>query len=163
MHSSHKQLCLALLLAVLAACGAGQDLSQQSPHIGVIVEATGPNASLGVAGRNGIQLAVEQANANDGINGRPIERLYRNDACDTAAAQQDMHQLIAAKVEAVLGPMTSKTAMLLAPIANDSGTVLMGGSTLSRLLAGHDDYYFRTVRHDNPDAKVRDGQFVDLP
>ena len=144
---------LALLALLLSGCEAEPDPSKQPLRLGVIVEATGPYASLGVAGRNGMQLAVEQANANGGIHGRPIEMLYRNDVSTPEAAQQGMRELIAANVEAVLGPMTSRTAMQLIPIANDAGVVLMGGTTLSRLLAGHDDQFFRTIRHDNPDAK----------
>lgn len=144
---------LVLLALLLTGCEAEPDPSKQPLLLGVIVEATGPNASLGVAGRNGMQLAVEQANAKGGIHGRPIELLYRNDASSTETLQQGMRELMAAKVEAVLGPMTSKTAMQIIPIANDAGIVLMGGTALSRLLAGHDDQFFRTIRHDNPDAK----------
>ncbi|MBX9915362.1 MAG: ABC transporter substrate-binding protein [Pseudomonadaceae bacterium] len=144
---------LALLALWLSGCEAEPDPSTQPLRLGVIVEATGPNASLGVAGRNGMQLAVEQANANGGINGRQVELLYRNDVSTPEAMQQGMRDLIAANVEAILGPMTSRTAMHLIPAANDAGIILMGGTTLSRLLAGHDDQFFRTIRHDNPDAK----------
>jgi branched-chain amino acid transport system substrate-binding protein len=144
---------LALLAILLSGCEAEPEPSTQPLRLGVIVEATGPNASLGVAGRNGMQLAVEQANANGGINGRQVELLYRNDVSTPEAMQQGMRDLIAANVEAILGPMTSRTAMHLIPAANDAGVVLMGGTTLSRLLAGHDDQFFRTIRHDNPDAK----------
>lgn len=144
---------LALLALLLTGCEAEPEPGKQPLRLGVIVEATGPYASLGVAGRNGMQLAVEQANANGGINGRPVELLYRNDVSSAEAMQQGMRDLIAANVEVILGPMTSKTAMQLIPAANDAGIVLMGGTTLSRLLAGHDDQFFRTIRHDNPDAK----------
>jgi branched-chain amino acid transport system substrate-binding protein len=144
---------LALLALLLTGCEGEPDPSKQPLRLGVIVEATGPYASLGVAGRNGMQLAVEQANANGGINGRQVELLYRNDVSSAEAMQQGMRDLIAANVEVILGPMTSKTAMQLIPAANDAGIVLMGGTTLSRLLAGHDDQFFRTIRHDNPDAK----------
>lgn len=146
---------IALLLGsgLLASCGNNASDAVKPLRLGVIVEATGPYASLGVAGRNGMQLAVEQANASGGINGRPIELLYRNDLTSPAAIEQAGHELIEAKVEAILGPMTSTTAGKLLPLVNDAGVVLMGGTTLSRLLAGHDDYFFRTTRHDNPDAK----------
>lgn len=143
----------AALALLLTGCGAEPDPSQQALRIGVIVEATGPYASLGVAGRNGMQLAVEQANANGGINGRQVELLYRNDVSSPESTQQGMRELIAANVEVILGPMTSRTAMQLIPAANDAGIALMGGTTLSRLLAGRDDQFFRTIRHDNPDAK----------
>lgn len=148
-----KAAALVLLTLWLTGCGGEPDPSKQPLRLGAIVEATGPYASLGVAGRNGMQLAVEQANANGGIHGRPIELLYRNDVSSAEATQQGMRELIAANVEVILGPMTSRTAMQLIPVANDAGIVLMGGTTLSRLLAGHDDQFFRTIRHDNPDAK----------
>jgi branched-chain amino acid transport system substrate-binding protein len=153
MHLKAAAVALALLALLLTGCEGEPDPSKRPLRLGVIVEATGPYASLGVAGRNGMQLAVEQANANGGINGRPVELLYRNDVSSVDTMQQGMRDLIAANVEVILGPMTSKTAMQLIPAANDAGIVLMGGTTLSRLLAGHDDQFFRTIRHDNPDAK----------
>jgi branched-chain amino acid transport system substrate-binding protein len=142
-------LCAAL---TLAACDKPTD-EPQPIRLGVIVDVSGPSASLGIAGRNGMQLAVEQANASGGIQGRRIELLFRDDASDPERAQQAAEDLIAAQVDAVLGPMTSTIAEHLAPSFTEAGILLMGGTPLSPSLAGRDDQFFRTLSHDNLDAR----------
>src|SRR3990167_4491213 len=140
--------CTALLLA---ACE--EQASAPPPiRLGVIVDVSGPSASLGLAGRNGMQLAVEEANAAGGIQGRPVELLYRDDGFDPQRARQAAAELIAIPVEAALGPMTSLIAEQLAPQFTEAGILLMGGTPLSPLLAGRDDQFFRTLSHTNPDA-----------
>lgn len=149
--SLHRLLvvCAALLLA---ACE--QQASAPPPiRLGVIVDVSGPSASLGRAGRNGMQLAVEEANAAGGIQGRPIELLYRDDGFDPQRARQAAAELIAVPVEAAIGPMTSLIAEQLAPLFTEAGILLMGGTPLSPLLAGRDDQFFRTLSHSNPDAR----------
>ncbi|MDP3813831.1 ABC transporter substrate-binding protein [Pseudomonas sp.] len=137
---------------LLGACG---DKPAPAPPIrlGVIVDVSGPSASLGIAGRNGMQLAVEEANASGGIQGRPIELLFRDDGFNVAQAEQAARELIAEQVLAVLGPMTSTIAEQLAPQFTEAGILLMGGTPLSPLLAGRDDQFFRILSHANPDAR----------
>lgn len=137
---------------LLAACDK-QTSEPQPIRLGVIVDVSGPSASLGIAGRNGMQLAVEQANASGGIQGRPIELLFRDDASDPERAKQAAEELITARVDAVLGPMTSTIAEHLAPRFTGAGILLMGGTPLSPLLAGRDDQFFRILSHENPDAR----------
>lgn len=138
---------IALLAGLLLGCEPPKPV-----YIGVIVDASGPTASLGIAGRNGMQLAIEQANATGGIHGRPIEPLFKDDAFNPQIAQQATRELLTAKVEAILGPMTSKIAIQIMPLANEAGVLLMGGTAISPLLAGKDDQFFRTLSHKNPDA-----------
>jgi branched-chain amino acid transport system substrate-binding protein len=142
-------LCAALLLA---ACE--EQASVPMPiRLGVIVDVSGPSASLGLAGRNGMHLAVEEANAAGVIQGRPIELLYRDDGFDPQRARQAAAELIAMPVEAAIGPMTSLIAEQLAPLFTEADILLMGGTPLSPLLAGRDDQFFRTLSHTNPDAR----------
>ena len=145
---------LLLVCSGLALVACGEDVSTPTPiRLGVIVDVSGPSASLGIAGRNGMQLAVEEANANGGIQGRPIELLYRDDGFDPQQAKRAAEELIAAKVDAALGPMTSTIAEQLAPQFTAAGILLMGATPLSPLLAGRDDQFFRTLSHTNPDAR----------
>lgn len=149
--------CLRALLIICASLlllACGEDARAPVPiRLGVIVDVSGPtSASLGISGRNGMQLAVEQINASGGIKGRPVELLYRDDGFDTQKARQAAEELIAAQVDAALGPMTSTIAEQLAPQFTEAGILLMGGTPLSPLLAGRDDQFFRTLSHTNPDA-----------
>jgi branched-chain amino acid transport system substrate-binding protein len=137
---------------LLGACG-DNPVPPVPIRLGVIVDVSGPSASLGIAGRNGMQLAVEEANASGGIQGRPITLLFRDDGFNVAQAKQAARELIAEQVVAVLGPMTSTIAEQLAPQFTEAGILLMAGTPLSPLLAGRDDQFFRILSHTNPDAR----------
>lgn len=140
---------ISLAASLLFGCGQPPTPLQ----IGVLVDATGPNSPQGIASRNGAQLAIEQANANGGINGQPIELLFKDDASSLAAAQQALDELIKHKVEAVLGPSNSMLALQLAPRASQAGLLLVSSTAISPLLAGQDDHFFRTLSHKNADAQ----------
>lgn len=132
--------CFAFALLALSACDAPQPL-----RLGFIGGLSGANADLGSAGRNGVQLAIEQANAQGGIRGRPIELLVKDDQLDPEQGQRVTQQLIDAQVEAILGPMTSAVAVASAPLATRAGLLMMAGTVTTQALAGQDDQFFRTI------------------
>ena len=116
--------CLTLALLTLGACDAPPPI--RLGFIGGISEA---NADLGSSGRNGVQLAIEQANAQGGVRGRSIELLIKDDQLDPEQGQRATQQLIDAQVAAILGPMTSTMAVASAPLATRAGVlrlVLLG-------------------------------------
>ena len=78
MWKKAASLALASALVVsLAACGSnGNDAGSSGSDvfmIGGIGPTTGDNAIYGTAVKNGIQLAVDEINADGGINGYQIE------------------------------------------------------------------------------------------
>lgn len=70
-------LCFALL---------GCDESKEQLRIGFVGALTGRYSDLGVSGRDGIILAVEERNRQGGLLGRPIELLSRDDRQDPLTA-----------------------------------------------------------------------------
>lgn len=148
-----RRLPFAVLFAALLTACSESDSPVQPIRLGVIVDSSGASASLGISGRNGVQLAIEQHNARGGIQGRPIEMLPQDDGFDPLRAKQAAQVLIDSQVDAVLGPMTSVIAEALAPAFTQANILLMGITPLSPLLAGQDDMFFRTLGHQNPDAR----------
>lgn len=135
----------ALLIAlslglVLNGCG-----EPESIRLGFIGGLTGANAELGTTGRNGVQLALEQANAAGGIRGRPLQLIIKDDQLDPEHAKQVTGELLDAGVAAILGPMTSAVAMAVAPLANQAQVLMMAGTVSTDALSGQDDYFFRTI------------------
>ena len=75
------------LVFSLAACGSDGDSGKGSSDaetfkIGGIGPTTGDNAIYGNAVKNGIQLAVDEINADGGINGYQIEYQFEDDQSD---------------------------------------------------------------------------------
>lgn len=130
------------LSAVLSLSGCGE---AEPIRLGFIGGLSGANADLGTAGRNGAQLAVEQANAAGGIQGRPLQLIIKDDQLDPEQGKQVTGELLQAQVAVILGPMTSAIAMAVAPLANQAQVLMMAGPVSTDALSGQDDYFFRTI------------------
>ncbi len=128
---------LAVLLLTLAACAPPAPVK-----LGFLGGLSGRVADLGEAGRNGALLAVEEANAAGGVNGRKIELLIHDDEQQAAAAIKATEALVAARVEAIIGPMTSSMGEAILPVAKRAGMVVVSPTITSSLLAGRDDLLF---------------------
>lgn len=114
-------------------------------RIGFVGGLSGRVADLGVAGRNGAQLAVEQRNAAGGINGRPVELLVRDDEQDPETAKRVVGELIGQGIELIIGPMTSSMAMAVVPQINASGSILLSPTVTTQELGGKDDNFLRVI------------------
>lgn len=137
---------VALILCglLLGACGPGEALK-----VGFISGQTGAFSDLGSAGLNGALLAVEERNANGGLNGQAVKLIVRDDGHDPAKAKAAMEELLAENVSAIVGPMTSAMAAELVPIAEARRIVLMGGTVVTDKLSGKDDYFLRAIAATN--------------
>lgn len=99
---------IALLLIGILAAGAvwmGQDSKQDSVRLGAAVGLTGYCASWGEGELNAIKLAIAEANAAGGIDGKQIELVVEDMACDAKAAISAVSKLIDIdNVAAIVGP-----------------------------------------------------------
>jgi len=114
-------------------------------HIGFLGGVSGRVADLGIAGRDGALLAVEERNARGGVVGRQIKLVVEDDLQDPQAAHQAMDRLVAQHVAAVVGPMTSAVAVAVVPQANAAGLTLVAPTVTTNDLTGIDDQFFRVV------------------
>lgn len=131
---------LAVLLAslVLAACDDPKPIT-----VGFVGGLTGRSADTGEASRNALQLAVEQLNADGGLNGHRIDIVVRDDRDDPAVAAGAVRDLHAAGAVAIIGPNNSSIAAGMLPVLNELETLAISPTVSSLALAGHDDYLFR--------------------
>ncbi len=113
--------------------------------IGFIGGTSGRVADLGIAGRNGFLLAVEQQNKRGGINGHPIEVILKDDQQNPEAAKKGISELLNANVDAVIGPMTSAIAMATVDQINKAETVMMACTVTTDKLTAIDDYFLRPL------------------
>lgn len=128
-------------LLVLAGCGPQQPL-----QLGFIGGLSDRNSDNGQAGLNGVILAVEQFNRAGGIDARMVELISRDDAQDKETAVRSARELVAAKVEAVIGPFTSGMAEVIVPITAQAGIFEISPTITSMAFYGKDDNLFRINR-----------------
>jgi branched-chain amino acid transport system substrate-binding protein len=134
------------LLMVLSLASSLLSCEKSQPvTIGFVGGITGRVADLGVAGRNGAMLAVEQRNAQGGIHGRHVELITRDDEQNPETARTAVKELIDHHVEAIIGPMTSSIAMATIPLVNESKVVMMSPTVTTKEVSGQDDHFFRVI------------------
>ena len=129
-----------IILGTLSGCS-----NSSSVRIGFAGELTGKQSDLGVQGRNGAQLAAELINASGGIKGRPVELLVRDDLGTPAGAQAADRDLIAAKVVAIIGHMSSGQTLAGLEVTAPASLLLFSPTASSPELSGRDDLFFRVA------------------
>jgi branched-chain amino acid transport system substrate-binding protein len=129
-----------LAALLLAACGPPEPI-----RIGYLGGLSGGVSDLGIGGRNGVRLAVERHNAQGGVQGRPVELIEADDRQDPQQAATAVHSLLAKKVAAIVGPMTSAIAMGIVPLINEAQIVMISPTVSTTALSGRDDYFFRVI------------------
>lgn len=129
------------LAALLAGCSG-----EQGPvRIGYLGGLSGRVADLGESGRNGVMLAVEEANAQGGIKGRQVLVEYADDAQDPARAKAAIQDLQQKKVQLLIGPMTSSIALAVLPDIEAAQLPMISPTVTATSLAGKDDMLFRVA------------------
>ncbi|MBC7483517.1 MAG: ABC transporter substrate-binding protein [Rhizobacter sp.] len=142
------------MLLLLAACQ-----SREPVKIGFVAGLSGRVADVGISERNGAQMAVDDANAAGGIDGRMIELVVHDDGQNPENTARLVAELADAQVAFVIGPMTSSTAVAGAAIANQCKLVMISPAGTTDELSGKADYYYRCVA-DAPAAAQQQADFL---
>lgn len=129
---------LVLFALFLYGCGPGEPV-----RIGFITGTTKDMADLEITARYAIQMAVDQCNETGGIHGRRVALIVKDKQHNPDAAVKDVKELIAQKVDAIIGPLTGSMAIAILPSLNKSRTITVSPTVLTPMLSGRDDYFFR--------------------
>lgn len=137
-----RALFVAILLTTCLLLQAGCKDSEPI-RIGFLGGLTTRAAGLSTSGRDGFQLAIEEINASGGINNRQVEGIIQDTRGHKETALQAVHSLVERKVVAIIGPMTSQTAVAVVPETNRAKTPMISPTVSTNQLNGLDDYFFR--------------------
>jgi len=135
-------------LAATLGCGAAllgtasfTGCARAPRRIAFVGGLTGRHTDLGQAGRDAVQLAVEQANVGD----EAFVLDSYDTASDPARAREQVKAMLTAGHRVAIGPMTSGIATAMVPAANASELVLVSPTVTTAHLSGIDDHFFRVV------------------
>ncbi|MCX7656031.1 MAG: ABC transporter substrate-binding protein, partial [Treponemataceae bacterium] len=84
-----------LIVGLLVVFIVEVSCSPRPIKIGFIGGLSGYYADLGIAGRNGLRLALEEANREGGIDGHPLQLLTNDDKQDPQEARRSYKALVA--------------------------------------------------------------------
>ncbi len=112
--------------------------------VGAIEILSGPNAAYGTAIRAGLELALEEVNAQ-GVGGRKIALTVEDSAGNKDQAINAARKLIGRdKVVAVIGPTLSNEMFAVGPVVNERKIPIIGTSTTAVGITEIGPYVFRT-------------------
>jgi len=109
-----------LLIACLSACVRRRipvDVPEEI-RLGEFSSLTGSQSPFGVSVHSGIQLAVEEANAQGGIGGRKVRLISYDDRGEEGEARRLVERLATAdQVQVVIGEVATALSLAAAPVA----------------------------------------------
>lgn len=129
---------IALTFFTLSNCG----LLKRPIKLGFISVLSGIHSTGGFRARNAVQFAIEEINAEGGINGRPIELIIKDDMMNSEVAVKVANELLEEDVVAIVAHTNSSNTVNIVPLLEESGTMMIGDAGTA-LLTGLDDNYLR--------------------
>ncbi|GAA1322632.1 ABC transporter substrate-binding protein [Leucobacter albus] len=125
----------------LVGTGTGASCVIESPvKIGAALSLTGGAGSYGASQQQGLELALEELNAADGIE---YKLSIEDDASEPRQGISVMETFAGDGTSIVLGPTLSNTAVAAMPIANEASMPVMGISTTAGGITDIGEFVFR--------------------
>ena len=113
--------------------------------VGNIGSLSGKDASFGQAGQRGLILAIEEINAANGIQGRPIKLIHEDNRSTAGESATIARKLISRdKVIAIIGETTSGRSLEVAPLAQRARIPMITPSGTNIKVTQAGNYIVRT-------------------
>ncbi|MBA2731192.1 MAG: ABC transporter substrate-binding protein, partial [Euzebyaceae bacterium] len=124
-----------------ASQAAGDCTLDEPVKVGVVFSQIGPAAVYGESQLAGVELAVEEQNAEGGVT---YELVVEDDASDPAQGIPAFEKLINQdEASVIIGPTLSNTAFSTDPVAQDAGVPVLGVSNTAEGITEIGDYIWR--------------------
>ncbi len=145
-------LALAPFLIFFSGCSKS---TEQKPAIGALLALTGQNAEWGANAKQGILLALDQINAEGGINGIPLKVVFEDSKGEPSYAVTAFKKLCDLDhVSVVLGDIMSSTTLAVAPSANSSKTPIIAIGASAPAVTDAGPYVYRVWPSDLHEGRV---------
>jgi branched-chain amino acid transport system substrate-binding protein len=122
----------------------GAAVDQNAILIGEVGSLTGAQATFGISTRNGVELAVNEANAAGGVKGKKIAvRVYDDQGKPEEAANAVTRLITQDKVKVILGEVASTNSLAMAPKSQQAQVPMITPSSTNPKVTEVGDYIFR--------------------
>ncbi|MCG8335349.1 MAG: ABC transporter substrate-binding protein [Proteobacteria bacterium] len=133
-------ICFTSAFLIMSSC-----FEQEPIKIGFVSGLSGRRSELGVSSRNSVHMAIEELNANGGINGRSVQLIIKDNKSDPQTNMRVITELVDEGVVAIIGPSMSQMAETTMA-ATDQKNVLVFSPTISTdELSDKDDHFIRIM------------------
>lgn len=153
-------LAIVLLMSLLVGCGNGGENNNNNDSdgikVGINYELSGGVASYGQASVDGILMAIDEVNANGGIDGKQLIPVKIDNKSESAEATSVATKLMTQEgVVLSMGPATSGNFMATIPVAQQNKIPVLSSSSTADVGVTTDakgsvyDYAFRLCFNDS--------------
>jgi branched-chain amino acid transport system substrate-binding protein len=148
-------LLIALVLCVMGFSCKTNPGTSGPIKVGSVLSLTGDLAEYGMRCREGIDMAVEEINANGGINGRPLQVVYEDDKGVPTEGVAAFNKLTTLdKVPVVIGAVSSSVTLAIEPIATRQQIFLFSPVSSSPKIPGKSKYLYTMWPPDTLEARA---------
>jgi len=112
--------------------------------VGEVGSLTGAEATFGISTHNGIQMAVEETNAQGGVKGKKlVVRVYDDQSKPEEAASAAARLITQDRAKIILGEVASSNSLAMAPKAQEAKVPMISPSSTNPAVTEVGDYIFR--------------------
>ena len=146
--------CIGIVFAVFLLFQSCAKDDQDEIEIGVVLSMTGELGSFGEAIWEGMELAQEEINESNLLEGKKIRLLLNDSRTQPSSAVSALQRLINVEgVNLVLGDVSSSTTHAMVPVAEDNGVFLLSTGASSPELSNISPLFARN--YPSSDAESR--------
>ncbi|MDI1239985.1 MAG: ABC transporter substrate-binding protein [Polaromonas sp.] len=146
---------LALTLAATLPMGAAAQ-GKEALKLGVVTSQTGVFQAFGEDLLRGVQFAVDEANANGGVAGRPVQVQIADDEGTPDAGRRAAERLANGGHNLLIGPISSAVSLAIAPNLERWDAIYVATNSKSDRINGDacKARMFRTIQSDAMDLAI---------
>jgi branched-chain amino acid transport system substrate-binding protein len=145
--STSRRLAVTFILLPILGLAAG---CSTEVKIGAVISETGAVAPYGHQVTRGLDLALEEINAEGGFEGGPIQLIYRDDATSPEKGREAVLDLINNEgVHIIIGAVSSPVTLEIAPICEKKEVLLLSPTSSAPRISEAGEYVFRNYPSDN--------------
>lgn len=139
---------LALFIVLLTSCQSKQ------LKIGFSGSLTGNGSELGVAARNGFNLAIDELNNKGGIKGYTLMPIVKDDKSSLSTAKEIGNSFIDENVDYVIGFLTSNMTPAIKETMSKSNILFISPTISTPKMSGLDDQFLRVMESNDAQAII---------
>ncbi|NLY63744.1 MAG: branched-chain amino acid ABC transporter substrate-binding protein [Alcaligenaceae bacterium] len=159
----NKSFSLSMLAAALGMSMSIGMAQAETIKIAVVGPLTGPVTQYGDMVRDGVKTAVEVANAAGGVNGKQLELVEVDDACEPKQGPIAANSVVNQKIGFVVGPVCSGATVGGAAVYDEQGVVMVTPSATAPNVTDGKNFHFifRTIGRDDQQGPAAAKYIID--
>lgn len=136
--------CVLVVFAVTSAVAGPSEMV-----VGSVTPLTGKLAVYGEGFQRAMTLALDEVNAEGGINGKPMKIFFEDNNSTSKGSVSAIQKLITIhKFPVIFGPAASSNFLAVCPIAQQNRTILIGAESAAADITTCGSYVFRVFPSD---------------